>query len=141
MVSVDGSLIIQIVNFLALIFILNAILYKPIRKILTQRKEKINGLEQGIENLHQESDEQDTALKNGMKEARVKGMQEKDALMQEASDREKEIIGEINAKANAQLKAVRDRISTEKGEVKSALLKDVDAFAAAISEKILGRTV
>ena len=49
MVSIDGSLIIQIVNFIFLIWILNVVLYKPIRKVLIQRKEKIAGLEQKID--------------------------------------------------------------------------------------------
>ncbi len=45
----DGSLFVQIANFLIIIWALNVILYKPIRKILIQRKEKIVSLEQNIE--------------------------------------------------------------------------------------------
>jgi F-type H+-transporting ATPase subunit b len=45
MVSVDGSIVVQIVNFLVLIWILNMVLYKPIRKILLDRKEKMTGLQ------------------------------------------------------------------------------------------------
>ena len=36
----DASVIIQIINFLFLIWVLNLIIFKPIRNILIQRKEK-----------------------------------------------------------------------------------------------------
>ena len=54
MVSVDGSIVVQIVNFLLLIWILNMVLYKPIRKILLERKEKIAGLQGVIDGSDQE---------------------------------------------------------------------------------------
>jgi len=45
----DASVFIQIINFLFLIWVLNLIIYKPIRNILIQRKEKFSGLEADIE--------------------------------------------------------------------------------------------
>ena len=45
MISVDVSLFIQIANFLFLIWVLNIILYRPIRGIIRQRKEKFDKLE------------------------------------------------------------------------------------------------
>ncbi|MBW2258970.1 MAG: hypothetical protein JRF18_00765 [Deltaproteobacteria bacterium] len=51
----DWTLILQIINFLALVFILNAVCYKPIRAILIQRKQKIQGFEQDIDGLKQEA--------------------------------------------------------------------------------------
>jgi membrane protein implicated in regulation of membrane protease activity len=45
----DWTVGIQIINFLLIIWILNLILYRPIRNIVRQRKEKIDGLELIIE--------------------------------------------------------------------------------------------
>ncbi len=45
----DISLVYQMINFLILLFVLNQLLYKPIRKILLERKAKIQGLESGVE--------------------------------------------------------------------------------------------
>ncbi len=41
MLEINNTLIIQIANFLVLLFLLNIILYKPIRKILGQRQEEM----------------------------------------------------------------------------------------------------
>ena len=71
-VTPDASLLIQIVNFLLTIWVLNVLLYKPIRKILTQRKERINGFELSIETANKDAREKDEAFVTGVKEARAK---------------------------------------------------------------------
>jgi len=44
----DISLVYQMINFLVLLFVLNMVLYKPIRSVLLERKAKVEGLEQGV---------------------------------------------------------------------------------------------
>jgi F-type H+-transporting ATPase subunit b len=110
MVNLDGSLFIQIANFVFLILVLNMVLYKPIRKVLIQRKEKITGLEKSIETADQEAEDQNQAYASGLKEARVKGKEEKDALLEAAAEEERAIINKINEKAQADLSAVRTQI-------------------------------
>lgn len=141
MVSVDWSIALQIVNFLVLIFLMNMVLYKPIRKILRERKEKISGLEQSIESLDGNAQEQDKAYGSGIKAARAKGQKEKEALMQTATDEEREIIDKINAKAQAELAEIKAKITEDTEAVRTALKDEVDNFADAITQKILGRAV
>jgi F-type H+-transporting ATPase subunit b len=137
----DGSTIIQIINFVVLIILLNVILYRPIRNIIKQRKEKIQGLELSIETSKDAAEEKDQAFAQGIKDARAKGMREKDALVQEAGDEEKRILDQINEKAQAELAEVRSKIAADAESVKGALSQQVDDFAKAISQKILGRNI
>ncbi|MCP4630429.1 MAG: ATP synthase F0 subunit B [bacterium] len=141
MVTPDSSTFIQIINFVFLIWVLNVLLYKPIRKILAQRKEKIDDLELSIETSDKGAEEKDAAFAAGIKEARANGFKEKEALMQEATDEEKKIIAEINSKAQAELAEVRENIRKEADVVRESLKKEVDNFANQIFLKILGRTV
>ena len=141
MVNIDFSVIFQIVNFLILIWVLNIVLYKPIRGILTQRKEKISGLEKGIETLSSDASEKDDAFAAGIRKARVEGLKEKEALLQTAADEEKEIVGKITEKAQADLAEVRAKVAEDAEKVKAALLEQVDEYAKFIGEKILGRAI
>ena len=140
-VTPDGSLLIQIANFVFVIWVLNLLLYKPIRKILSQRKEKVEGLELSIETSAKDAMEKDEAFLAGVKEARLKGVEKKNELVQEAADEEKSIIADINQKAQAELKEVREKIKKEAATARDSLQKEVDSFADQISEKILGRAV
>ena len=116
------------------------LLYRPIRKILSQRKEKIGGLELSIETSDKDAQEKDQAFAAGIKEARTRGLQEKEALLQQATEEEKSIIAEINRKAQAELGEVRDKIKNEAEIARKSLQKEVDNFADQICQKILGRT-
>ena len=131
----------QIINFLIILWILNLILYRPIRNILRQRKEKIDGLETTIDTYNEDAQEKDKAFAQGIKEARANGMNEKEALLQTAAEEEKEIIAKVNEKAQAELADIREKISSEAKIAKDALQTTVDEFSSDICQKILGRTV
>ena len=140
-VTPDWSAFIQIVNFLFLIWVLNLILYRPIRKILIQRREKIEGLELSIETSNRDSQEKDTAFAVGIKEARAKGLKAKEGLMEEASDTEKQIVADLNKKAQAEMAEIRGQIANDVEKAKESLQKEIDTFANDIGQKILGRAV
>jgi F-type H+-transporting ATPase subunit b len=141
MIKVDGSLFVQIANFLVLIWLLNIVLYKPIRNVLIKRNEKIKGLEQNIDMFKKDAKEREDAFANGLKAARVKGLKEKEALLSTASEEERNIIEEINQKAQANLAEVRAKIVKDTEAVRISLQREVEEFANAIGKKILGRTV
>jgi F-type H+-transporting ATPase subunit b len=137
----DWSVGIQIVNFLLIIWILNLILYRPIRSILHQRKERIEQFELSIATYNEDAKEKDEAFALGIKEARAKGLKEKEALLQAAAEEEKKIISEVHEKAQAELSEMREKISREAQTVKASLHEKVDEFANDICQKLLGRTV
>jgi F-type H+-transporting ATPase subunit b len=140
-VTPDGSLLIQIVNFIFTIWVLNFLLFKPIRKILIQRKNKVDGLKLSIETSEKDAREKDDAFAAGIKEARALGSKEKDALLLQAADEEKRIIDGINQKAFAELSETRAKIAADSQAVGEVLRKKIDDFASQITQKILGRTV
>lgn len=139
MIKVDVSVFIQIVNFLFLVWALNLILYKPIRKVLLERKEKVDGLEQTIENFNINAQKKEDAFASGIKDARSKGQIEKELLLSAAQNEEKQLLEKINKKAQDDLAQMRDKIAMEAENVRSSLHNEVDAFANAIGQKILGR--
>lgn len=139
MVDINWTVFPQIINFLILIFILNIVCYKPIRKILLERKAKVEGLAEGISSATAESEDKDKAFGIGLREARAKGQQEKEAILQEAGKEEQKIVGKIMDKAKEDLAVVKAQIKQETDDVKGALEKEVDSFADAITQKILGR--
>ena len=137
----DWTFLIQMANFLFLILVLNLILYKPIRNVLIQRKEKVSGLEQSIEEFQRDAQDKQDDFASGLREARVKGLQEKESLLGQAAEEEKKIITQINEKAQADLAQVREKIAKDAEAVRQSLLQEVDTFAEDIGKKILGRAV
>ncbi|MBW2055248.1 MAG: ATP synthase F0 subunit B [Deltaproteobacteria bacterium] len=137
----DWTLWVQVANFLLIVWVLNIVLFKPIRNILIQRKEKVTSLEQDIETSDKEAKGKNEAFDSGIRDARAKGLSEKSVLLNEAADEEREIVDKINQKAQADLAEVREKIAKDVEAVRASLQKEIDTFASAIGEKILGRAV
>ncbi|MFP4452094.1 MAG: ATP synthase F0 subunit B [Desulfobacterales bacterium] len=141
MINIDGSLVIQMINFIVLIWALNFVLYRPIRGIVARRKEKMDGLEDGISKYEQDADEKQKAIESGIKDAREKGLQEKEAIAEQAREQERRMLDQINEKSRRDLAEIRERVAREAEEVRKSLEPQIDQFADQISEKILGRAV
>ncbi|MEH0023061.1 MAG: ATP synthase F0 subunit B [Desulfobacter sp.] len=127
------------INFLILLFVLNMVLYKPIRNVLLERKAKVQGLENGVEKASADLEAQKESYKNGLRQARGEGLKKKEAFVEEASQEEKEIINQINKKAQANFADIKQQVAQETEQARKTLEAEVDAYAAAIGEKILGR--
>ena len=137
----DASVIIQIANFLFLIFALNFILYRPIRKILSDRREKIKGLESSTEHAAKSLQEKERTLAKAIKDARARGLKEKENLVTQAEAEERKLIEAINARAQSELEQTRQKIAGEAEAVRQSLQRQVETFASEITKKILGRAV
>ncbi|MFO7709281.1 MAG: ATPase [Desulfobacterales bacterium] len=137
----DWTVIIQIANFLFLIFALNLLLYRPIRRVLKERREKFKAMESAIEGAATGAKEKENALAQAIREARAKGLKEKEALVHQAEEEERRLIESINAKAQAELADIRQKIAGDAEQAGRSLQAQIEVFARQISQKILGRAV
>jgi F-type H+-transporting ATPase subunit b len=137
----DWSVSIQIVNFLFLIFVLNLLLFRPIRKILQERREKVKGMESAIDNAGKSIQEKNATFDKALRDARAKGLKEKETLVKQAEEEERRQIESINSKALAELEEIRRKIRADAEHARQALQQQIGAFAKEITQKILGRAV
>jgi F-type H+-transporting ATPase subunit b len=141
MINLNESILIQIVNFLVLVWLLNMVVFRPIRRILAERKDKVKSMEAAIDKSVGEVASKQSTYAESIKEARLEGVKKKDAQIQVATDEEKQIVEQINQKAAANLAEIRERVSKEAETARASLLNQVDEFAREIGQKILGRAV
>lgn len=135
----DISAVYQMVNFLVLLFLLNLVLYRPIRNVILERKAKIGTLNSGVEKASADLEQQKDDYKEGLKQARGEGLKQKEVFIEEASAQEKEIITRINQKAQANFAQIKAQVADETEQARKALEAEVEVYAKAIGEKILGR--
>ncbi|MDI6795682.1 MAG: ATP synthase F0 subunit B [Desulfatibacillaceae bacterium] len=137
----DSTVFIQIVNFLVLIFLMNIVVYKPIRSILARRREKIGGLSGDIGTARKTALEKEQELERALAAARSEGQKKKEALTEAAMAQEQKVIADINEKAATQLEQMRTKIAKDVAQAEKALEEQISAFAEAIAEKIMGRAL
>ncbi|MEW5736545.1 MAG: ATP synthase F0 subunit B [Thermodesulfobacteriota bacterium] len=137
----DWTVAPQILNFLIIIFVMNFLVYRPIRGAIRNRKETFGGMTTEISQAEKGAAAKLAALEEGIAKARAEGAKQKDAITAAAMAEEKRIITEINERAAAELAEMRGKIGADVGVARGALEAEIGAFAQAISEKILGRAL
>ena len=66
MLNIDGTLIVQIVNFLVLLLILNFILFRPIRSVLARRADEINSRQKTIDDYQEQAETNEKGIEEGI---------------------------------------------------------------------------
>ncbi len=140
--GIDPKLMLaQIINFVILLFLLNRFLYKPITKILLERKEKIA---EGIK----ESEKSKAQLELATKEAekiREKAYKEANDILQKAKNEANKEAAEIVKKASSQVQKSMDALALEKATYKEKVMSEVkketgDIVILALN-KIVGKEI
>jgi len=138
-ISLDITLIIQFVNFVILMAILNMVLYRPLRRMLQQRQEAIEGNRQAATDMEASIEEKMTRYQEQLQEARLKGNQERAALRQAALEEEAKTLGTAHEEASAKLQAIKDQVASEASAAREALKNETEALAGEIASTVLGR--
>lgn len=141
MISIDYTLIIVILNFIFLLIILNNLLYKTLKKFLTERQQGIAADIQNAETLQKEAEslleKQNEDYKQSSLEIRkLKERAKKDAealsdkIVKEAHEREKQMLMDTEKQLGQEkVKAIQE-VESKLGEAISIL-----------SAKIIGRNI
>ena len=141
MLNIDGTLILQIANFLVLLVVMNIILYKPIRGILAKREEEMTSRQKAIDDYQGRVRDNEEAIESGMVSARKEGYQEKEALKAQGQEEEKGVLQEAGAAVERKLTAAKKEIDTKLVAAREALEGEISGFSDELAEKILGRSV
>jgi F-type H+-transporting ATPase subunit b len=134
-------LISQIVNFIVLLLILRAWAWKPIRRMLEQRRERIA---QGLEDARVAAE----ARANAEKEAQAilgRAQAEANQKVRESADRAEQVAREIRAAAEKDVAGLRETAAGEAEQARTAALGElrgqVAALAIAAAQKLIGESL
>lgn len=121
LISINETLIFQVISFLIFLFIINRVMFRPLRNVMAER-------DRHIENL--KKDTQDAQKKFESITARI-GEQEA-AVRKEALEAKEKLEDEGNQEAHNIIVAVRKEIA----DANDAAKKDVEARVAAARDHI-----
>jgi F-type H+-transporting ATPase subunit b len=141
MVTVDITMVIQMINMVVLMFLLNGVLYKPVKKILKERSEKMQGMQNDVAKFEENARLCQEEVDAKMSKASGKAKAALDAARAEAQAAGDEKMASIKAEVDQfkekQLADINTQIDTAQTELKANL----DGFATDMASKILGRAL
>ncbi|MBC8504066.1 MAG: F0F1 ATP synthase subunit B [Anaerolineales bacterium] len=136
-----GFLIFQILNFAIVAILLYAWAYKPIVKMLEERKNKIA---QGHEDARVAAEARENAEAEANK-ILAEAQAEANKIIQDATSRADKVGGEVKAEAEAEVAKMRDEATAEAAVERDRMLADmrgqIASLAIAAAQKLIGESI
>ena len=139
LISINETLIVQVVGFLVFLFVINRIMFRPLRSVMSDREIHIERVKQDIVEAQKEVASITDQIQEQDAATRQEAMSLKDDLEAAGGQQAKEIFEsvkkEIAASSQKAQQEIRDRIAQER----QALEKEAQPLALNIVAKILDR--
>jgi F-type H+-transporting ATPase subunit b len=121
-------------------FVLNVILYRPIRKILSKRKDEMNAFQGMIEDFQNRAAGCTKKIEEGVAETRKEGLRERETLKSRGLEEEKQMLRETSSAATDKMSQARKELEEKLTAVRESLEKEMALFSKELAEKVLGRS-
>lgn len=138
MLEINKWIFVLALNFFILLFILNAILYKPLLKIFKEREDTVKGSLDAAKEMADRREESIALLNREIAEARNKAKEIFEALKAEGLQVQKEILSKAEAEASQMLEKARADLRSEAERARAKLRSEVDKFSDEIVRKLVG---
>jgi F-type H+-transporting ATPase subunit b len=140
-IELNLSFVIQLINFGILVLVLNVFLYKPIRKVLADRRQVIDSARDKTVSVDAEVQSKMAQYEARLQAAKSEaGARRADAL-KVAQAEETAVLEKARKQAADSLASIRERVGKEAAEARELLKKQAEVLSGDICEKILGRSL
>ena len=130
-----------LVLFIALIFPVNALLFRPIFAALDAREDKIAGTRTRADKLAAEAEEVLQRYQHSVREARESAEQERRSQLATAKGQASDTMGDARSEAEHEIAQARTEIQTALEAARVSLRDEAATLAREASTRILGRDV
>lgn len=129
------------INFIALLYILNKILYKPVLKMLDDRKRTIAESYQQAEATRLEADKAKEQYQAQLADARKEAQEIIGRASKLGEGMKDDIVNNAKVEAEKVLKQAQAEIGREKNQAIAALREEVATLAVLAAGKVVGKSI
>ena len=137
MLEFNNWFFVLFLNFIILLFILNAILFKPLLQIFKEREDSVKGDLDAAKDMREKSEEGIARLNRELAESRGKAKQIFETLKAEGLSKQREVLSATETAALATLEKARTEIKSDAEKARQSLRADVDKFSDEIVRKLV----
>ena len=139
LITINATLIVQVISFLILLFVLNRVMFRPLRETMSKRDTHLEKIQSDVIQQKHELTDLEKKIHAGELAARHEAFEVKIKLENSGMRQAAEIIGETRKEIAAHTKKAHHEVKAQLENAKKDLQKESENLALAIMEKILER--
>jgi F-type H+-transporting ATPase subunit b len=141
MISLDISVVYQIILFVVLFLILNKILFQPYLHLLEERDRRTTGVQHDSADLEHEGARLRAQYEEKIAQAEAAGYATKEAILRDGRQQRERILGQAREEAISSLEAVRREVASAREQEERLAAAEATVIAREMARKVLGREV
>ena len=141
MIELNLAFFVQLVNFGILVLILNIFLYKPIRKVLADRRAVIDSAREKTVSVDEQVQAKMAQYESRLRDAKTEAGARRAEALKQAQTEETAVLEKARHEASDSLATIRTRVAKEAADARQLLKAQAEALSGDICEKILGRSL
>jgi F-type H+-transporting ATPase subunit b len=134
-------LLAQIINFTLLLFILRAVAYKPVLKMLSDRKQKIQESLEYAERVKREAADQQKEFDRKLEEARRQAQSAATAAAQVGEKEREVIVAQAREEARKLIEQAKGQIEYERKQMMSDLREEVVRLSLLAAQHVVSQSL
>ena len=139
MISIDFSLVVQIVLFLILWSIMRRVLFGPVGRLMAERERRTDGAHAEARSMAEGGKELQAQYDAAIAKARAEGEAIKSEIREEAIKARNVIVSQGRDAATQKIQEIREEVHKELEAARRIASANADALALEMAEKVLGR--
>lgn len=139
MIEINLTIVIQVVQFLFLLFILNRFLFRPTIDLIEEREQKITTWEEETKTFHESMHERLQSYENQILEAKAQAQEQQALVTAELKEEEDKKLEAVSEEALSIVVSTREKLQEETELLRGQLREQVEEMSQLVTEKVLGR--
>jgi len=141
LITINETLIIQLVSFLVFLFFFNRIMIKPLRGTVNERETYMSAVQSDIVNANQNFDDLLSQIDRQESDVKNEAQALHQALEQKGTEEAAQIFSQARQAVAERKREVRQMIDQKIAEAKKSLEVEAEGLSVRIMEKILDRSI
>ncbi len=139
MIEINLTIVIQILQFLIVVFVLNRLLFRPISQVIDERQGKISAWEENTRNLKETASLKLEDYEKQLRKERVQARENQEQLNQELKQKEEENLRAVSEEAAQIVASTQQALAEERERLRLELRHQATELSQILVEKVLGR--
>ncbi len=139
LISINETLVVQVVSFLIFLFVMNRVMFRPLRNVMADRDNYVERIKLDIGEAQEQVGDIHRRLRRQEREVRHAAIALKEQLEEAGEQKAGEIFEDARLKINAESQRVQHEIKAQMTAARESARREAEMIAQGIIAKILDR--
>jgi F-type H+-transporting ATPase subunit b len=141
LISINETLIFQVISFLIFLFIINRILFRPLRRTMVEREAHIENMQKDIIDAQNQFEDLTYQIQKQEKAVRDEAFEQQANLEASGNQQAVEILTSVRKEINASKEQARKNVDAQISAARKHIQKEAEDLAVKIIETVLYRSL